>query len=431
MVLINDLVYYTTHPQELLAIIQWKIWYQPTHARDSSKASSGLKECWRFLRLSSRSFETVIRELPPELVTPVCIFYLILRSLDTIEDDMTIHPSEKEHLLRQFHTHISDPLWSYTGNSPTMLDRPLLLNFPYISREYNKLKPEHQRIIASITAQMGAGMAEIAASLDSGITTNPSYELYCHYVAGLVGTGLTSLFTAASLAPSSLHSHPTWTESTAQFLQQTNIIRDVRADHDDGRSFWPEQVWRKHVDAFEDLFLPQHRDEAVRCGQEMVLLALGRAEEALRYMALLEEGDEAVLRFVAIPQCMAFATLEACSGNREVFAGKVKISRGVACRVMMDVRAEMEGVCGVFGSYAKRIREWNERSDPCDGIEEVCRGVERTAGAIVEEMKVKRAGAQGRCNEVRRGKGRYMYYRTLGMLAMAGVITAYFARDVF
>lgn len=430
MVLIDDLVHYTTHPQELLAIIQWKIWYQPTHARDPSTESSDLKECWRFLRLSSRSFETVIQELPPELITLVCIFYLILRSLDTIEDDMTIHPSEKEHLLRPFHTHISDPLWSYTGNSPTMHDRPLLLDFPHISREYNKLKPEDAQTIASITAQMGAGMADFACSLDSGITAIPSYELYCHYVAGLVGTGLTSLFTAASLAPSSLHSHPTWTESTAQFLQQTNIIRDVRADHDDGRSFWPRDVWRKHVDAFEDLFLPRHRDEAVRCGREMVLLALNRAEEALRYMALLEE-EEAVLRFVAIPQCMAFATLEACFGNREVFAGKVKISRGVACRVMMDVRTGMEGVCGVFGFYAKKIREWNERSDPCDGIEEVCRGIERTAGAIVEEMKVKRARAQGGCNEVRRGKERYIYYCTLGMLAMAGVFTAYFVRDVF
>ena len=36
------------------------------------------------------SFAAVIKELHPEILMPMCIFYIILRGLDTIEDDMTI-----------------------------------------------------------------------------------------------------------------------------------------------------------------------------------------------------------------------------------------------------------------------------------------------------------------------------------------------------
>ncbi len=39
----------------------------------------------------SRSFAVVIQQLPQELQDPVCIFYLVLRGLDSVEDDMVSH----------------------------------------------------------------------------------------------------------------------------------------------------------------------------------------------------------------------------------------------------------------------------------------------------------------------------------------------------
>lgn len=36
----------------------------------------------------SRSFAAVIRQLPKVLATDVLVFYLVLRGLDTVEDDM-------------------------------------------------------------------------------------------------------------------------------------------------------------------------------------------------------------------------------------------------------------------------------------------------------------------------------------------------------
>jgi farnesyl-diphosphate farnesyltransferase len=96
---------------------------------------------------------------------------------------------------------------------------------------------------------MGNGMADYAKMADSNangisVRTIKDYELYCHYVAGLVGEGLTRLFVKANLVnPALLLQKPELMESMGQLLQQTNIIRDIREDYDAKRYFWPKEVW--------------------------------------------------------------------------------------------------------------------------------------------------------------------------------------------
>ena len=50
-----------------------------------------------------RSFAIVIQQLPAQLRDPVCVFYLVLRALDTVEDDMSVPDGVKLPLLRSFH----------------------------------------------------------------------------------------------------------------------------------------------------------------------------------------------------------------------------------------------------------------------------------------------------------------------------------------
>ncbi len=45
----------------------------------------------------------VIQQLPVRLRDAVCVFYLVLRALDTVEDDMSILPKVKVPMLRSFH----------------------------------------------------------------------------------------------------------------------------------------------------------------------------------------------------------------------------------------------------------------------------------------------------------------------------------------
>lgn len=71
----------------------------------------------------------------------ICIFYLVLRGLDTIEDDMTIPDDVKQPILRIFHEHTVTPGWNYTGCGPAEKDRQLLVEYAVVIEEVNRLAP--------------------------------------------------------------------------------------------------------------------------------------------------------------------------------------------------------------------------------------------------------------------------------------------------
>jgi farnesyl-diphosphate farnesyltransferase len=54
----------------------------------------------------------------------------------------------------------------------------------------------YQQVIAEITRLMGEGMAEYSTK---AVETVHDYDLYCHYVAGLVGIGLSRIFAYSEL----------------------------------------------------------------------------------------------------------------------------------------------------------------------------------------------------------------------------------------
>ena len=362
---IRDIAYYAVHVKELRSIIQWNVWHNAPHEREEAKDTHELKECFRFLNLTSRSFAAVIQELHPELLIPVTLFYLVLRGLDTIEDDMTIDIKEKEPLLRDFYSHLEDESWTYDGNGPEEKDRELLVKFDVVAKEFNKTPEAYRTIIKDIAKRMGNGMADYCKDADhnkEGIQTVKGYEQYCHYVAGLVGEGLTRLFVEAKLANPALLQRPELMESMGQFLQQTNIIRDIREDHEDKRYFWPKEVWSKYVSKFPDLFLPENKEKALQCQSEMVLIALQRADECLFYMAGVRE--QSVFNFVAIPQSMAIATLELCFQNYTMFEKNIKITKGQACSLMWRSTQNLQLVCEVFREFARKIHRKNVPSDP-------------------------------------------------------------------
>lgn len=340
------------------------MWHNAVHERDESKECESLKRCFHFLNKTSRSFAAVILELHPELLVPVTLFYLVLRGLDTIEDDMTIPLEKKEPLLRNFQDILDKDGWNFTENGPNEKDRQLLVEFNVVIEEFKKIKPVYQDIIKDITKRMGNGMADYAnnAEFNAGVKTIKEYELYCHYVAGLVGEGCTRLFVEAGLANAALLKRPELMESMGQFLQQVNITRDIKEDIDDGRRFWPKEIWSKHVNEFEDLFKPENKQKALNCSSEMILTALTRADDCLYYLAGLRE--QSVFNFCAIPQTMAIATLETCFQNYALFQKNVKITKGEACQLMVESTQNLQLVCEVFRRYARKIAKKNNPHDP-------------------------------------------------------------------
>lgn len=342
-----------------------KLWHDPVHTRNPEKESETLKECFKYLNMTSRSFSSVIQELNPELLVPVALFYLILRGADTIEDDMTIPLETKEPLLRNFEGILEEEGWTFDGNGPDEKDRELVVHFDVVITEFALIKPAYKAIIKDITKKMGNGMADYANNAEhniNGVNSIKDYELYCHYVAGLVGDGLTRLFVESGLANPALLKRPELAESMGQFLQKTNIIRDIREDFDDKRRFWPKEIWSKYVSEFDELFEPKNRQLALNCSSEMVLNSLRHADECLFYMAGIK--DQSVFNFVAIPQSMAIATLELVFQNPNIFEKNVKITKGDACELMMESSQNLRTVCDIFQRYAKRIHKKNTPKDP-------------------------------------------------------------------
>lgn len=318
--------------------------------------SSSLKTCYKYLNQTSRSFAAVIQALDGEIRHAVCVFYLVLRALDTVEDDMSISVEKKVPMLRNFHTFLYEPEWRFTES--TQKDRQVLEDFPTISLEFRNLAEKYQTVIADICQKMGCGMAEF---VDKHVTSKQDWDKYCHYVAGLVGIGLSRLFSTSEFEDPLVGEDTECANSMGLFLQKTNIIRDYLEDQQEGRAFWPQEVWGRYVKKLEDFAKPENIDVAVQCLNELITNTLHHIPHVITYLSRLR--NQSVFNFCAIPQVMAIATLAACYNNQQVFRGVVKIRKGQAVTLMMDA-TNMPAVKAIIHQYIEEIYHRIPNSDP-------------------------------------------------------------------
>ncbi|URD85472.1 squalene [Musa troglodytarum] len=312
------------HPEEVYPMVKLKL------ASDRIRRQIPAEPHWAFsysmLQKVSRSFALVIQQLGPQLRDAVCVFYLVLRALDTVGG-----AKDYKILMDKFHL---------------------------VSTAFLELDKSYQVAIEDITRRMGAGMAKFICKEVESID---DYDEYCHYVAGLVGLGLSKLFHASGseeLASDNL------SNSMGLFLQKTNIIRDYLEDINEipkSRMFWPRQIWSKYADKLEDFKNPENSTKAVECLNDLVTNSLIHAEDCLQYMSALK--DLAIFRFCAIPQIMAIGTLALCYNNVEVFRGVVKMRRGLTAKII-DQTNSMSDVYGAFYEFSSLIKSKIDGNDP-------------------------------------------------------------------
>ena len=178
-----------------------------------------------------------------------------------------------------------------------------------------------------------ADFAHKAATTDSTYpATIEEYDLYCHYVAGLVGEGLSRLWSASGKEAGWLKYQLELSNSMGLLLQKTNIIRDYREDCDDQRFFWPMEIWGKYeFKEMKEMSEPGNEERASWAQSGMILDALRHATDALDYLRLLK--NQSVFNFCAIPATMAMATLELCFMNKDMFQRNIKIRKAAAAKV--------------------------------------------------------------------------------------------------
>jgi len=301
-----------------------------------------LRFCYTILKDVSRSFAAVIIQLHEELRDAVCVFYLVLRGLDTVEDDMSLPISFKKDNLPTFHTHLNSNDWSMDGVGKDS-EKLLLQQFYRVSREFMKLKPSYQSVITDICERMANGMCYF---LDHEVSTKKDYDLYCHYVAGLVGIGLQRLFEQSGLEQRGLEKTELSLELANHmglFLQKTNIIRDYLEDISEvpPRIFWPREIWHNYTDDIHSFSKGgANTTNAMLCLNAMIADALVHVPHVIEYLAS-HTDDPSIFLFCAIPQVMAMATLSLLYNNRSVFenkTSKVKIRKGLACLIMIQCK---------------------------------------------------------------------------------------------
>jgi len=297
----------------------WLMYVSPTPNK-IDLTYSDVAFCNDMLGKVSRSFASVIRQLPQGLCLDILVFYLVLRALDTIEDDMEAFKG-KEHekivYLQSFHRiALLEDEWNLHGVGEGD-ERVLLENFQRCQSVFKSLPEISRKVIAEIACRMGNGMADfVRRDLGQGTVTVKDYNLYCHYVAGLIGEGLSVLFHSSGYESVAVARVAKTTANTmGLFLQKTNIIRDYLEDFVDGRAFWPQEIWKEYA-LTKDLgdFIPSNysrfgtsaadvlagRTQALSCLNHLVADALQCVPEVLEYMSLIRNPD--IFKFCAIPQ---------------------------------------------------------------------------------------------------------------------------------
>jgi farnesyl-diphosphate farnesyltransferase len=384
-----------SRPFEVVAALRFK--FLNTLENNMAAGGPDVAFCASMLDKVSRSFAAVIKQLPPCLCVDIAVFYLVLRALDTVEDDMEAYKGreeEKQTELRSFGAkRLSDVNMSIDGVGAGD-ERTLLQQFGSVARVYNALPRGSQDVIRDITDQMGAGMAEyVSADLAQGTEDQAAYDRYCHMVAGLVGEGLTRIFLARGCEAEDLagQGELTWpfcadpkkqpanlgiANSMGLFLQKTNIIRDYLEDYVDGRAFWPKTTWQKYALTSDlgEFARPSAHGAGVRlqltdglnvvaakgvgvqallCLNDLVADALELTPDCLEYLNRLKTPE--IYRFCAIPQVMAIATLTECFDNPNLFTGVVKIRKGLTVRLIQACIDGNDDVHWWFNHFAKEI----------------------------------------------------------------------------
>lgn len=323
MGLLGDII---AHPDEFLPLLRMR-----AAAKRAAKLPQDpdMAYCYDMLLTVSRSFAVVIQQLPNPLRDAICVFYLVLRGLDTVEDDMALDNKIKLPALLAFHESIYNKKFKIACGYNHY--KRLMADFGKVISVFLSLDKGFQDVIADITRRMGEGMAEF---IEKDVKTIADYDKYCHYVAGLVGIGLSQLFASSGLEDESLGDAEEIANHMGLFLQKTNIIRDFLEDimeEPAPRMFWPKAIWGKYGDSLEDFKDIENREAAVQCLNHMILNALGHLPHCIEYMQKLH--DRMVFRFCAIPQIMAIGTLAVCLNNGKLFEGVVKMRRGQTAKV--------------------------------------------------------------------------------------------------
>jgi len=270
----------------------------------------------------SRTFALTIPMLPEPIDDYISNAYLLCRIADTVEDDPVAEKNAKIAWLNSF-SKLAKDRFSDDDLCQSLKDQAVLLctdgakkaEFDLLTEMVETVKrcksfdSRTVDIISRGVAIMAHGMAKSLAGIK--IENLNDVDLYCYYVAGVVGEFLAALF-AAHNKEADAKKLMDLSVSFGEGLQLTNILKDRFTDAKRGASFLPPV---KSVAEDTTQFY------------EYAALTKGHLEDALDFILTLPSKEKGIRQFCLLNICMAAATLKLMAKTQSSGSPLLKISR--------------------------------------------------------------------------------------------------------
>ena len=184
--------------------------------------SEAYRECERITWSQARNFAYGIRLLPPAKRRGLAVIYAFARRIDDIGDG-TLPPQEKIAALEQARQQILD-----LARPPA--DDPVLMALADVERNFPVPMPAFGELIDGCLADVRG----------TSYQTFDDLLHYCRCVAGSVGRLSLGTF-GTRRGPNPTPQAAELADSLGVALQLTNILRDIREDHQNGRIYLPAE----------------------------------------------------------------------------------------------------------------------------------------------------------------------------------------------
>jgi len=318
------------------------------------------------LRVASRTFAIGIERLPGVLCEAMTVAYLLLRVSDYFEDNEEMQSDEKIALLNQWvnvlrgEARIEDLLATFVIKDTDNPDAIVAQHARDILLHLRSLPDPAQEIIVHHVINSTLGMARWT---QRGPKVDSELELddYMFEVAGRVGYLVTQLFAWYSINIRKKEGEiMPLAREFGLGLQTVNVIRGLREDFDRGWMYVPQNFLERIGISQEQLFDPEHRQQALKVLDMMTDKAERHLHQALQYVKSLPWWLHGIRLGCIFPLMFAIRTLAISRRNAMVFESEAKITRAEVKRIVLD--ATLWGWSNRWlDSYYKKLNIVNEK----------------------------------------------------------------------
>lgn len=294
------------------------------------------------LRIASRTFAIGIERLPGVLCEATTVAYLLLRVSDYLEDNEEMPSDEKIALLNLWvnvlreEARLEELTDQFSTANTSNPDAIVAQHTQDVVLHLRSLPAPVQEIIVHHVIKSTQGMARWT---ERGPRVEDEKDLddYMFEVAGRVGYLVTQLFAWYSLNIRRKENEiMPLAREFGLGLQTVNVIRGLREDFDRGWIYVPKNFLARIGISQEQLFDPEHRQQALKVLDLMTDKAERHLRQALQYVKALPWWQHGIRLGCIFPLMFAIRTLAISRRNALVFESEAKITREEVKRIVQD-----------------------------------------------------------------------------------------------